>query len=99
MAHDYASDGYKDCRLIWSGNWNKRQISLYIWRKIDPDRYGVWSYAIDVRNKYDETLNLDNREINHLLAETIYQVISGELAIEEAKPISKDRFSMLFGDD
>jgi len=104
MAHefdgpfDYQSGGYDGCTHIWSGNWNKRFIHVYIWRKIDPHEGGVWKYAIDVRNRYNQGLSLTQGELNHLLAEIAYTVISGE-QVEEEKPKPIDRLALLFGDN
>jgi hypothetical protein len=68
MSYDYAAQGYEDPILIWEGSWNKRNIKLYIWRKMDPHQHGIWKYALDVRNKYNETLGLHKDELNHLMA-------------------------------
>lgn len=96
--YDYSSEGYDGQTHIWSGNWNKRFIRVFMWRKVDPHEDGIWKYAIDVRNRYDETLSLSVNELNHLLAEIMYMVISGE-RIEEEQPTSTDRLALLFGDN
>lgn len=95
---DFQSEGYDGCTHIWSGNWNKRFVHMYIWRKVDPHEGGVWKYAIDVRNRYNNTLSLTPAELNHLMAEVIYMVISGE-RIEEEKPQPIDRLALLFGEN
>jgi len=99
MAYNYAADGYTDCKEVWSGFWNKKYLSLYIWRKIDPDKNGIWKYALDARDRYNSTISLDTSGLNHLMAEVIYQISSGEVTTEKTEPISIDRFSILLGND